>query len=99
MNIKKWENDQSNTMWAMFMMGKQQKPDIPQLKRFVHELIQMSTQKTAGQRRQIKGDLNWDNLNRVVMGILCETTTLVLSGKLDELEKKLEAEYQKEQSK
>ena len=46
----------------------------------------MATQKTAGQRKDKKGDLSWDNLERVKMGILCEAVALVLSGKLDELE-------------
>ena len=46
----------------------------------------MVTRKTAGQRKDKKGDLSWDNLERVKMGILCEAVALVLSGKLDELE-------------
>ena len=47
----------------------------------------MVTQKTAGQRAN-KKDLSFDNIERVKMGILCESVALVLSGKLDELEDK-----------
>ena len=43
----------------------------------------MATQKDAGQRGM--KSINWDNMERVKMGILCEAVALVLSGKLDEL--------------
>ena len=44
------------------------------------------TENSRAQRKDKKGDLSWDNLERVKMGILCEAVALVLSGKLDELE-------------
>lgn len=95
--MEKWEQDQSYAMWSMYMMGEHQKPNIPMLKELVHELIHMSTQKTAGQRkRYVKSDIDFSNLNRVIMGICCEATTLVLSGKLDDLEIQLEEQYKKE---
>lgn len=73
-------------MWAVFQTGGQQ-ADIPLLKELVGQWIQMTTQKTAGQRQcKRPEDLSWDNLERVKMGILCEAVALVLSGKLDELE-------------
>lgn len=72
-------------MWAAFQAGGQQ-ANIPLLKELVGQWVQMATQKTAGQRKDKKGDLSWDNLERVKMGILCEAVALVLSGKLDELE-------------
>lgn len=40
----------------------------------------------SGAEKGQKGDLSWDNLERVKMGILCEAVALVLSGRLDELE-------------
>ena len=73
------------SMWAAFQAGGQQ-ANIPALKELVSQWIQMVTRKTAGQRKDKKGDLSWDNLERVKMGILCEAVALVLSGKLDELE-------------
>jgi hypothetical protein len=43
-------------------------------------------QKTAGQRKNKKGDISWDNLERIKFTIICEAVLLVLSGKLDGLE-------------
>ena len=62
------------------------------MKEAVHELCQMTMQKTAGQNRPSgKGkykekDISWDNLERVKFTIICEAVLLVLSGKLDKLE-------------
>ena len=69
------------SMWAMYQKGGLQ-ANIPLLKKFVRDWIQMTTQKTAGQREGSK-DLSYDNLERVKMGILCEAVALVVSGKLD----------------
>lgn len=71
-------------MWAMFKKGNQE-ANIPALKELVGQWIQMATQKTAGQRMKGK-DLDWANMERIKMRILCEAVALVLSGKLDELE-------------
>ena len=72
------------TMWAMLQdMGQCFEPDV--LEDLVRQWIQMATQKTAGQRKDKARDLNWDNLERVKMGILGEAVALVLSGKLDKL--------------
>ena len=38
-----------DTMWT-FLMDKGQKANIPALKGYVYDLIQMTTQKTAGQK-------------------------------------------------
>lgn len=73
------------SMWAAFRAGGQQ-ANIPALKELVGQWIQMTTQKTAGQRKGKKGEISWDNLERVKMGILCESVALVLSGKLDEID-------------
>ena len=47
-------------------------------------MIQMTTQKTAGQR-QIKGHISWEELDMTMMSIVIEATALVLSGELDKL--------------
>lgn len=68
-------------MWQMFMtFGQKANPD--QLKKYVHDLIKMSTQKTAGQRGG--KDLSWeDDLHMTLWGIVIEATALVVSGELD----------------
>ena len=73
-----------DTMWK-FLMDKGQKSNISALKEYVYDLIQTTTQKTAGQRKT-KDHLNWDELDMTIMSIVIESTALVLSGDLDEIE-------------
>lgn len=73
-----------DTMWK-FLMDKGQKSNIPALKEYVYDLIQMTTQKTAGQRK-VNGHINWDELDMTIMSIVIEATALVLSGDLDKKE-------------
>ena len=73
------------TMWVMLQRGGQNS-NIPALKQLVNDWVKMTTQKTAGQRKDRPKDLSWENLERVKMGILCEAVALVLSGDLDKLE-------------
>lgn len=72
-------------MW-LFLMDKGQKENIPELKAAVYRLIQMTTQKTAGQRRN-STHISWETLDMEIMRIVIEATALVLSGRLNELEK------------
>lgn len=75
-----------DTMWH-FLMDGGQKENIPELKDAVYRLIQMTTQKTAGQKQYAKAThISWDTLDMEIMRIVCEATCLVLSGRLDELE-------------
>lgn len=75
-----------DTMWH-FLMDKGQKENIPALKDAVYRLIQMTTQKTAGQSAYAKSThIDWNTLDMEIMRIVIETTALVLSGRLDELE-------------
>jgi hypothetical protein len=79
-------NDIKNTMWK-FLMDKGQKSNIPALKEYVYDLIGMTTQKTAGQKRYAaKNHIDWDELDMVIMSIVIEATALVLSGDLDKIE-------------
>lgn len=74
-----------DTMWK-FLMDKGQKANIPALKEYVYNLIQLTTQKTAGQDKYKKGnEINFDDLDMTLMSIVVEATALVLSGKLDKL--------------
>lgn len=70
-------------MWQMFQTFGQ-KPNIKALKEYVYTLIQMSTQKTAGQRKdKKKSDLQFSDLHMVLWGIVIEACALVQSGILD----------------
>lgn len=73
-----------DTMWK-FLMDKGQKENIQALKEYVYDLIKMTTQKTAGQRKEVKDNISWDELDMTLMSIVIEATALVLSGRLDEL--------------
>lgn len=73
-----------DTMWK-FLMDKGQKSNIPALKEYVYDLIQMTTQKTAGQRKT-KDHISWGELDMTMMSIVIEATALVLSGDLDKKE-------------
>lgn len=70
-------------IWS-FLQPHHQEANINLLKEAVNDLIQMTTQKTAGQRTGSK-DLSFDNLDRVQFTIICEAVALVLSGKLDNI--------------
>ena len=73
-------------LWSFLQPGSHQHPNISVLKEAVNDLCHMTMQKTAGQRKGKKGDISWDNLERVKFTIICEAVLLVLSGKLEELE-------------
>lgn len=77
-------NNLKDTMWS-FLMDKGQKANIPALKEYVYDLIQLTTQKDAGQRGKSK-NISFDNVDMVMFSIVCEATALVLSGELDKLE-------------
>ena len=82
----KYKNDIKDFMWSMFWMSHDtQKADIDQLEDDIKTLIQMTTQKTAGQRRDTMKDVSWDNLERIQMNIICGATTLYLTGCLDDM--------------
>lgn len=77
------ENDMFDTMWAFLQMGNQ-KANYPALKSACMELRQMMMQKTAGQRKDKKKDISFDNLARVKNEIIIEAMALVLSGEYEE---------------
>lgn len=73
-----------DSMWDFLKDGKQE-ANITALKDAVYALIEMTTQKGAGQRQQGKG-IPFGILDMVKWQIICEATALVLSGRLDDLE-------------
>lgn len=72
-------------MWQMYQTFGQ-KANIPALKEYVYALIQMATQKTAGQRSGKKSDVPFTDLNMVLWGIVIEACALVQSGLLEGLD-------------
>ena len=74
--------EQLGLMWNFLKMGNQ-KANIPLLKEYVFDLIQLMTQKTAGQRGN-KTDISFDDIETIKNCIVIEAMALVLSGKLDE---------------
>lgn len=76
-------NDLKDSMWD-FLKDGHHEANIPALKDAVYTLIGMTTQKDAGQRG--KG-IPFDMLDIVKWQIICEATALVLSGRLEELQK------------
>lgn len=79
-------NDIKDTMWR-FLMDGGQKANIPSLKEYVYDLIQLTTQKNSGQQRyKTKEQISWDDLDMTLWSIVIEATCLVLSGELDRLE-------------
>lgn len=84
MNADRVERDMFDTMWAFLQMGNQ-KANYPALKDACMELRQMMMQKTAGQRKDRKGDISFENLPRVKNTIIIEAMALVLSGEFEKI--------------
>lgn len=83
-------NDGFDMMWSFLMMGGQ-KADYPALKEACMDLRQMMMQKTAGQRKDMKKDLLWTELEQVMRCIVIEAMALVLSGEWERMEDELNA--------
>lgn len=77
-------NELKDSMWDFLKDGKHE-ANIAALKDAVYTLIQMTTQKDAGQRGNSK-NVPFEILDMVKWQIICESVCLVLSGKLDGLE-------------
>ena len=75
--------EQLGMMWDFLKMGKQ-KANIPLLKEYVFDLIQLMTQKTAGQRGN-KTNISFDDIETIKNCIVIEAMALVLSGKLEDI--------------
>lgn len=66
-----------DAMWAFLMIGGQ-KGDFKSLSESVHDLIAMTTQKTAGQRKTKKNYIDWQELSPTLWSIIIEATAYVL---------------------
>lgn len=78
-------NSIKDSMWD-FLKDGHQVADIKALKDSVYNLIQMTTQKTAGQRANQPNHISFEVLELLKWQIICEAVALVLSGELDKLE-------------
>lgn len=79
------KNNPANVMkdtMRHFLIDGGQKANVEALKEAVYDLIGMTTQKNAGQRKT-KKDIDWDNLDMTMMTIVIEATALILSGQLE----------------
>lgn len=65
------------SMWD-FLKDGGQKGNPESLQNYVYQLIKMMTQKTAGQRKEKKKDINLRNLDLVIQSIVIEAMCLVL---------------------
>lgn len=79
------KHDALTTMWSFLQMGGQ-KSNVPALKECCETLQKAMTQKTAGQRKNKPSDVNWDELDAVINGIVIEAMALYLSGDLEKME-------------
>lgn len=80
-------NQIKDVMWT-FLMDKGQKENIPALKEAVYDLIYLTTRKSGAYQKGKNYQVDWNDLDMVMMEIVIEATALVLSGRLDELEEK-----------
>lgn len=81
--MKAEERIENLALWDAMQKAR---PNIPVLKDAVRDLMQILTQKTAGQRIGKPSDLSWGLVPYVKMAILVEAVALVASGALDKLE-------------
>ena len=83
--MKNWQEEQFDVMWSFLQKGGM-KSNIPCLKEHCMMLRQMLMQKTAGQRKDKKNDLPFEQLDTIKKIIVIEAMALVLSGDLDKIE-------------
>ena len=66
-----------DTMWRFLQIGGQ-KGSFEQLSEAVHNLISITTQKTARQKSDKKHDVDWVELSPTLWAIIIEATAYVL---------------------
>ena len=83
---KQFDKRGFDTMWSFLQLG-HQKPNISKLKKAIENLILMMKQKDIGQRNH-KNTINIEeNFDMTIITIVCESISIYLSGKLDDLKK------------
>lgn len=84
MQAGRFVDDGFDMMWRFMEMGGQ-KANYPALKEACLRLRKMMMQKTAGQRKDRKSDIPWEELETTVKIITVEAMALVLSGEFEEV--------------
>ncbi|MEE0433874.1 MAG: hypothetical protein UDB11_00510 [Peptococcaceae bacterium] len=84
MQAGRFVDDGFDMMWRFMEMGGQ-RANYPALKEACLRLRQMMMQKTAGQRKDRKSDIPWEELETTVKIITVEAMALVLSGEFEEV--------------
>lgn len=85
MDDKKVKYDALDAMWAFVQMGGYQlhPADLAALKDNCEQLRHLLTQKTAGQRRDKREDIDFHELDAITNNIVIGAMVLYLSGGLD----------------
>ncbi len=84
MQAGRFVDDGFDMMWHFMEMGGQ-RANYPALKEACLRLRKMMMQKTAGQRKDRKSDIPWNELETTVKIITIEAMALVLSGEFEEV--------------
>lgn len=87
MGDKKVKYGALDVMWAFVRMGGYQlhQADISSLKDNCEQLRHLLTQKTAGQRRDKREDIDFHELDAITNNIVIGAMVLYISGSLDAL--------------
>ena len=100
MDDKKVKYDALDTMWAFVRMGgyRLHPADISSLKDHCEQLRHLLTQKTAGQRRDKREDIDFHELDAITNSSVIGAMVLYMSGSLDALTPKEAPHREKEHS-
>lgn len=100
MDDKKVKYDALDAMWAFVRMGSYQlhQADIFSLKDNCEQLRHLLTQKTAGQRRDKREDIDFHELDAITNNIVIGAMVLYMSGSLDALTPKEAPHREKERN-
>ena len=100
MDDKKVKYDALDTMLAFVRMGGYQlhPADISSLKDHGEQLRHLLTQKTAGQRRDKREDIDFHELDAITNSIVIGAMVLYMSGSLDALTPKEASHHEKERN-
>lgn len=94
--MKNPANEIKDMMWN-FLKDGQQKANMDELQELVYLLIKAMTQKTAGQRKNRKNDVNINRVDMIIWQIAMEAMCLVLDKRFDEVKKVLnKREYEED---
>lgn len=87
MDNKVVKYDALSDMFSFLRMGsiRLSEADISSLEEHCRMLVQMMTQKSAGQRRYKQNDVDFSLLDAITNNIVIGALTLYLSGSLDKL--------------